>query len=288
MPRADNLCVIRDVTCLLEDEIPNTAEQILEKLRENAVQPAKGLQWSKSNLREYLAALRFLRLAQKVRSSFYLRNEGKRVKAIATFRSEQLNDKERRFFTDLLFRNKRFVAFLTFFTNGTPISSVEEFVSVGQRKSLREEHVKPKAYQFFGYYDKREFSDRGVFLNWAASIQIAEKDLETGEYFPVFPHEIREGVFLSVLSEEYNNTKDRKTLRALIFRVRSRVCEKLQIPKQEFNVRLARLNNKKPHMYILEKAPSASFPSIAYGLMKTKGEIYYYLRIRGKLHESSI
>lgn len=269
------------MTCLLDNRIPNTLQDILEKLREKNVQPAKG-RWSKSNLREYLAALTFLKLAQGIRSSFYLRGEGMQLKAIATFRSERLNKEERNYFTALLFQNERFLAFLTLFTKGVPASNVEAFVSIGHRESLREEHVKAKAYRLFGYYDKREFSDKGVFLNWATSIRIVEKDLKTDEYFPVFPHEIKEDIFLSALSEEYDNAKDRKTLRAPIFEVRSRVCEKLKIPHQQFDATLANLNTEKPHIYILEKAPTASFPSIQYGLGKTKSDVYYYLRIRGK------
>lgn len=285
LPRADNLCVIRDITCLLQDEVPSTAMQILEKLRDKKIQPAKGPRWSKSNLREYLAALVLLKFAQKIRSGFLLRDIGKQLKAIAEFGSEKLSDIERRFFTNVLIQNERFVAFLTLFTNGVVVSSVEEFVDKGQKINLIEENVKLKALQFFRYYDKREFSNKGALLNWACAIQIVEKDLDSGEYFPVFSHEVTEDAFLAVLSEEYDKIKDRKTLRTPIFRIRSRVCERLKIPNQQFDVRLARLNSDMPYKYILEKAPSASFPSIEYGLIKTKSEIYYYLRIRGESHE---
>lgn len=288
VPRADNLCMIRDITCLLEDEVPRTTIEILEKLRENNIQPAKGLLWSTSNLREYLAALILLKFVQKIRYGLFLRWEGKQLKIIADFGSEKLTATERLFFTNHLLKNDRFTRFLTLFTNGVVVSSIKEFVDLAEKTSLREVQVKPKAIHFFGYYDKREFSDRGVLLNWAKSIQIVEKDLDSGEYFPVFHHEINENVFLSMLSEEYNRIRDRKILRAPIFRIRRRVCERLKIPYHKFDERLACLNSEKPYRYVLEKAPSASFPSTEYGLMKSKSEIYYYLRIRGEPYESTI
>lgn len=287
IPRADNICKIRDITCICEGENANTTKHIFKLLEVNEIGPPKELRWSLSNLREHLSALFFLKLAIRTRRAFYLLENGKKLKKIAAFKAERLSEDEKHFFTKILFENERFVGFLGLFSNGLPVFDVEDFVKCGKEISLREEDIKSKAIELFGYYDKREFSERGVFRNWAMSIEIIEKDLEEGTYFPTVSREIEKSLFSRVLFKEYVDTRDKKTLRAAIFKVRSRVCKSLKIPSSLFDKYIKQLNSQIPHIVSLERAPLASFRSPEYGLIRDKGGIVYYLRIRRSLVEPS-
>jgi hypothetical protein len=260
-------------------------EKILQRVKLREIRPPKGHVWSLSNLREYLSALLFLKLCTKVHRSFYLIANGIQLKAIARIQKEELSEKEGQFFTRILFENERFLKFLRLFTDGLNVSNPEQFVSFGKGICLREKHVRPRAEKLFGYYDKREFSEKGVFQNWAVSIGILEIDREEGTYFPTYHHEIPQTLFLNSLCATYMKIRDYRTLRAEVYRVRSRVCKELKIPNCVFDKHLERLNNKFPHIISLERAPVVSFGSPKYGLTKENGETYYYLRIRGELNE---
>jgi len=260
-------------------------EEILQRVRLREIRPPKGHIWSLSNLREYLSALLFLNLCVKVRRSFYLIANGIQLKEIATIQKEVLSEKEGEFFTRILFENERFLRFLRLFTDGLNVSNPEQFASLGKEICLKEKHVRPCAEKLFGYYDKREFSEKGVFQNWAVSIGILEIDREMGTYFPTYYHEVSQTMFLTSLYTTYKEIRDYRTFRAEVYRVRSRVCKELKIPNYVFDRNLERLNYKFPHIISLERAPAVSFGSPEYGLTKKNGETYYYIRIRGELDE---
>lgn len=289
VPRADNLITIRDITCVFENGKANSFQFVFEKAKKMKISPPKGVHWSKSNFREYIAALIFLKMIIRIRKGvYYLGEKGKELKKIANFGSKSLSLEERNFFIRLLFDNKRFLNFLKLFTRNIPISTPENFIKVGNEMDLDEKSVAPIAKLYFGYFDKREFSKKGVFVNWAMSVGILEKDYETGKFFPTYYRRINMQHFLTALYDTYTRLRDKRTLRAEIHKVRNRVCKKLRIPRFEFDEYLINISSKYPHIISLERAPLISFKSPEYGLVKDRGEIYYYIVIRGNLNELSI
>lgn len=288
IPRADNLCKVRDITCVLEDNIINKTQQVFKALKIRDIKPPKGLMWSLSNLREYTSALVFLKLVIKTRKGFYLHQNGKELKKIADCKAKTLNKDEKNLFIRILFDNKRFIGFLRLFTNGLLVNNPHDLIKYGKEISLKKESIEQKAFDLFGYFDKREFSDRGVLLNWAKAIEIIEIDLEEGTYFPTLSRVIEPDRFYETLFEKYMENRDEKTLRSTIFKVRTSVCKKFKIPNSVFDRYLVKLNAESPHIVSLERAPLASFKSTDYGLIKESGEIYYYLRIRGNPNERSV
>jgi hypothetical protein len=292
LPRADNLCTIRDINFICDGERKNTLRELLGEIEKRRFSTGAGHPWTKSNLNEYVSSLVFLKLASRVHGGIFLISYGRRLRKITgdhgTFLQKTLNDVERRFFRETLLSNERFLDFLKIFTDGVLISSAEELAMIGKETSLAEENIRDKVIKMFGYFDKREFSDKGVFINWSLSVELVGMDYDKKTYFPTYDHDISEYVFLHALYDAYNRLKDERTLRAEVYRVRTEVCKKLKIPDSFFRDKLWTLNAQAPHIVSLERAPLMKFGSTKYGLISKNSETYYYLRLGGKPNDISI
>lgn len=247
-PRADRLDKIRDIAIIVHRNNDHMAIKDLERQIRNHMTPPQLNSWSMSNIKEYIAALIFLKLGISLgRATIHLTNLGQLLAAKGNFGVQKLNETEREILIDAIFQNERFQSFLTLFTHGKVPENRTEFVKLGERLKLKHSELKTDL-------DRREVQD--IFKSWALSTEIIEWSSTTNEYFPVMPREIPLEQMLESILEAYNIVEDKTIRRAEIYKIKDIVCQKYRIPCRQFYDYLMQISERHS-----EKDPVGSDPN---------------------------
>jgi hypothetical protein len=277
-PRADRLDKIRDIAIILERNGGNIVKRELKLQIEQNVTPPQLNSWTMSNIKEYVAALLFLRLALSSRlAKIHLADTGKMLAMKGNFGVPKLDEAEREILRKVIFQNARFQVFLTLFTGGRIPRDRKEFVVLGKTLELRYSHLKTQL-------DSREV--QGIFKNWALNTEIIEWNSTTDEYFPVTQKDIPLEQMFESLAEAYRKVEDKNIKRAEIYKIKDVICPKYSIPSRLFYESLLEINKRYSDRVRLEVAPITMLPiqkfkiefAERFGIVTSKG-IYYYLKI---------
>lgn len=277
-PRADRLDKIRDFAIILHknDGMMGKSEFIREIMK--SISPPQLNSWTVSNIREYIAALEFLRMAISLkRKSLYLRDLGREIATEGKFGVHKLNETEKTIFRNAIFQNDRFRIFLTLFTKGRVPRDQSEFVLLGNSIKLRYAELQTEL-------DRREVQD--IFKSWALSTEIIEWNSGTKEFFPVLRKNIPYEQFFRSIKDVYKQVEHKIIRRAEIYKIKDIVCYKYRIPCQQFYESLIEISTRYPDKVHLEMAPITMMPiqkfkiemAEKFGIVTDKG-IYYYVKI---------
>lgn len=245
---------------------------------QKSVLPPKLNSWSPSNIKEYVSALLYLKMATSIgRSKLFLTSRGKDLAIEGSFGTPKLNEKEKESFRRLLFGNERFLSFLTLFTGGKAVHDYEDFVASGGPIMLKYGELRTNL-------DRREVQD--IFKSWALSTEIIEWNSSTNEYFPVKRKDIPFDDFLMSVLNVYKEVEDQTVNRAEIYKIKDRICSRYKIPSAQFYENLLEASNKYPERFHLELASIMMMPiqkfkiemAEKFGIVTSRG-IYYYLKI---------
>ena len=277
-PRADRLDKIRDITIIvLKNNGHLTKIDLVQKIRNNLTPPQLNY-WSISNIREYVAALEFLKLAFSLRSKMiYLTASGTLLATKGIFGSPKLDEQEKQIFRQLIFQNQRFQVFLALFTHGKVPKDLMEFLKIG-------ESIRLKLGELETNLDRREVQD--IFKSWALSTEIIEWNVTTNEFFPVMKQDIPlNEIFASILNA-YDEVENRIIKRAEIYKIKDIVCQKHRIPCSQFYDSLIKASKEYSDRIRLEVVPITMMPlqkfkieaTERFGIVTQKG-IYYYVKV---------
>lgn len=277
-PRADRLDKIRDFAIILYRNGGEMSKDDFIKDVMKSIQPPQLGSWSISNLREYIAALIYLKMAILIRrKKLYLTEAGRKIAREDQFGIDRLNDVEKTIFNSILFQNKRFQSFLGLFTHGKIPSNQHEFVTLG-------DSIKLKYSEFETELDRREVQD--IFKSWALSTEIIEWNSTLNRFFSVERKFIPLQDFFTSVQKPYKEVEDRTIRRAEIYKIKDIVCYEYRIPSQQFYESLIELSRKYPEKVHLELASIMMMPiqkfriemAKKFGIVTEKG-IYYYIKI---------
>jgi hypothetical protein len=277
-PRADRLDKIRDIAIILHSNGGNMAKRELKRQIEKNVTPPQLNSWTMSNIKEYVAALPFLKLAFSPRlGKIHLTDTGKMLATKGDLGVPKLNDDEREILRNVILQNSRFQIFLTLFTGGRIPRDRTEFVAFGKTIKLRYSDLKTQL-------DSREV--QGIFKNWALNTEIIEWNSTTDEYFPVSEKERPLELMYESLVEAYHKVEDKAIERAEIYKIKDIICQKYSMPSRQFYESLLEINKRYSDKVRLEVVPITMLPiqkfkiesAERFGIVTSKG-IYYYLKI---------
>ena len=277
-PRADRLDKVRDIAIILHKNNDRmTKNDLVQQIRRNVTPPQLN-SWTISNIREYVAALIFLKLAfSPRRTMIYLTNIGALLATKGNFGVPKLNETEREILRGVIFQNARFRIFLALFTYGKIPQDRKEFLTLGRS-------IRLKYSEFETELDRREVQD--IFKRWALNTEIIEWNSTTNEFFPVIQRDIPlEQMFTSLL-EVYNEVEDNTIKRAEIYKIKDIICQKYRVPSRQFYDSLIRIGKRYSDRVRLEVIPITMMPikkfkieaAERFGIVTSRG-IYYYIKM---------
>jgi hypothetical protein len=277
-PRADRLDKIRDIAIILHENNGQMSKKDLLQQIKSRITPPQLNSWTVSNIREYIAALVFLKLAfSPIRTMIYLTNLGAHLATKGNFGVANLNENEREILREAIFQNARFRIFLALFTGFKVPRNAREFVTIGKSLKLKHSELRTEL-------DRREVED--IFKSWALNIEIIEWNSTTDEYFPVMRREIDLDKIFTSLLEAYNQIEDKTIKRAEIYKIKDIICQEYRIPRRQFYDYLLKINKRYSDRVRLEVIPITMVPirkfklkaAEHFGIETSKG-IYYYIKI---------
>lgn len=279
-PRADRLDKIRDIATILRGNNDHMAKKDLVQQIKGKVTPPQLNFWTVSNIREYMAALVFLKLAfSPRRTMIYLTNLGARLATKGNFGVAKLDEMEREILREAIFHNARFRIFLALFTqrNKKVPKNRTEFVTIGKNLKLKHSELRTEL-------DRREVED--IFKSWALSTEIIEWNTTTDEFFPVMQRDIHLDQMFTSMLEAYNQIEDRTIKRAEIYKIKDTICQKYHIPSRQFYDYLMKISKRYSDRIRLEVIPITMMPirkfklkaAEHFGIVTSKG-ICYYIKI---------
>ena len=277
-PRADRLDKIRDIAVIVHKNDDYITKNDLTRRIKSIVSPPQLNSWTMSNIREYISALVFLKLAiSPKREMIYLTNLGKLLASENNFGSHKLNEMEKEILRNAIFQNDRFQKFLALFSNGKVPKNRTEFVTIGGKIKLKHNELKTEL-------DRREVED--IFKSWALSTEIIEWNSTTNRFYPVMRRDIPSKQIFEFIMKIYNEVEDKSIGRAEIYKIKDIVCEKFRIPCRQFYDDLITISKRYPDKIRLEVAPMTMMPIQKYkidaaehfGIITSKG-VYYYMKI---------
>jgi hypothetical protein len=274
-PRADRLDKIRDIAIIVHKNGGHFSKKDLIREITSKVTPPQLNQWSKSNIREYIGALEFLKLASSEKRTIYLTTSGKTL-ATAGSLGLPLNEQEKEILRQVIFQNQRFQLFLALFMNGKVPKDLSEFIRMGKSISLKRSELKTDL-------DRREVQD--IFKSWALSTEIIEWDVTKNLFFPVGKQDILLDEMFKSIKEVYNKIENKIIKRAEIYKIKDIICQKYRIPRNQFYNSLIEISKNYSEIR-LEVIPITMIPmqklrieAIEHFGIVTKKGIYYYIKL---------